>query len=200
MARAIMRGQQMAEYTKEQIERIVQNMGLTVESVFVPFSGSRNKAEKSPSLNWRVTVKRDGREVLTTDYSAGCAHAPSYKQTYGKRTIEDRERELRVDWECENGFPAIRIVWEGRTHRILGMQGDKHRIQPKALDVLHSLAMESDVLDAGGFESWASELGFDTDSRKAEQTYRACLDIALKLRAALGDSGLQDLRNAFQGY
>jgi hypothetical protein len=73
-------------------------------------------------------------------------------------------------------------------------------IQPNALDVLHSLAMDSDVLDAGGFESWASDLGYDTDSRKAEQTYRACLDLALKLRAALGDSGLSDLRNAFEGY
>jgi hypothetical protein len=191
----------MPEYTKEQRERIIQNMGLTVESVFVPFSQSRNAKEKSPSLNWKVTVKRDGREVLTTDYSAGCGHAPSYRQTWGKRTTEDRDRELMVAWECETGGRALGVKYSGRAPEAYGtgyQRGDK--IKPDTLDVLHSLAMDSDVLDAGGFEQWASDLGYDTDSREAERTYRACLDLALKLRAALGDSGLQDLRNAFEGY
>ena len=51
---------------------------ITVESVFVPFSQSRSKDQDTPNLNWKVTVKRDGRDVLTTDYSAGLAHAPGY--------------------------------------------------------------------------------------------------------------------------
>jgi hypothetical protein len=79
---------------------------LDIVSTFVPFSQSRNKTEKTPSLNWRVTLRRDGREVLTTDYSAGCAHAPSYKQTQGRRTVEDDERDRCVKSECENGFAA----------------------------------------------------------------------------------------------
>jgi hypothetical protein len=199
MARGFDKGKQMAEYTKEQRAKIVQNMGLTVDAVFVPFSQSRNREEKTPSLNWRVTIKRDGRDVLTTDYSAGAAHAPSYKHTFGKRTAEDRDRDLRTAWECEHGVPAIGIVWEGRGHRIRP-GNPAHKINPDPIDVLFSLAMDADVLDAGGFETWASDLGYDTDSRKAEQTYRACLDIALKLRAALGDDGLSALRNAFEGY
>lgn len=65
-----------------------------------------------------------------------------------------------------------------------------------------------EVFAAGGFENWASEYGYDTDSRKAESIYQACLDIALKLRGdialklrgAIGDSGMVELQTAFQDY
>lgn len=52
-------------------------LGLTVEAVFIPFSLSRNKGEKHRTLNWRVTLKRNGREIMTTDYSAGEGHCPA---------------------------------------------------------------------------------------------------------------------------
>ena len=183
--------------TTETIDRnaLISELGLTVESVFVPFSQSRNKGEKLPSLNWRITVKKDGRDVLTTDYSAGCAHAPSYKQSgFGRRTLADQARDDQVAWECENGrkFGQFDSVNRPATRPA--------ELQPDTVDVLYSLAMDSDVLDAGGFESWAADLGYDTDSRKAEGIYRACLDIALKLRSALGDDGLRRLRDSFQDY
>jgi hypothetical protein len=59
---------------------------------------------------------------------------------------------------------------------------------------------DSEVIDHPNFESWASEIGYDADSRKAESIYRACLEIALKLRSALGDRGLKELREACQDY
>lgn len=173
---------------------IISGLGLTVESVFVPFSQSRNKGEKFPSLNWRVTVKHNGRDVLTTDYMAGSGHCPAYKasvKALGGPNSLNRAEFIRR--ECETGF-------KGLYHSQIIMNDRKSPLLPDTLDVLASLAMDSDVLDAGGFESWASDLGYDTDSRKAESIYQACLDIALKLRAALGDAGLQTLRNAFEGY
>lgn len=194
----------MSDMSKQDRAAIVESLGLTVESVFVPFSQSRNKAEKLPSLNWRVTVKHNGRDVLTTDYSAGSAHCPAYKASvreFGGRDSIMRDGAIR--WECEHGFAARAFDHanspNGYVVRELNPKNRK-QLEPDSLDVLASLAMDSDVLDAGGFESWASDFGYDTDSRKAESIYRACLDIALKLRAALGDSGLQTLRNAFEGY
>lgn len=88
------------ETAKQTAQAALDALGLTVESVFVPWSRSRNKGEKSPSLNWIVTVKRNGKDVLT----------------------------------------------------------------------------------------------------KGETIYRACLEIALKLRAAIGEAGLAALQNAFQDY
>lgn len=67
--------------------------------------------------------------------------------------------------------------------------------EPEAADVLGSLA--SDSASAGeSFESWASEYGYDADSRKAEKTWKACRQIATKLQKFLGADGFAALLNA----
>jgi hypothetical protein len=178
--------------------------GITIKSDFVPFSQSRNKAEKYKTLNWRVTLQKDGRDVLVTDYSAGESYCPAYKLSV--REAGERNSIMRhgmLAWECEHGF-AVRAFDnanspEGYTVRELNPK-TRSPILPDSESVIHSLLSDADVLDAGGFEGWASDLGFDPDSRTAEKTYRACLDIALKLRSGLGEAALQELREAFQDY
>ena len=63
---------------KAEIAATLESLKLSVDARFVPFSQSRNKAEKHKTLNWVMTVKRDGRDVLTTDYMAGMAHCPGH--------------------------------------------------------------------------------------------------------------------------
>lgn len=184
---------------REKIQTAAQALGLTIEAQFVPFSQSRNKNEKQPSLNWIVTLKRNGRDILTTDYGAGCAHCPSYnkKPPHAWDRPDSMWQPTVLRWECENGFAATFTTFGFSKSNI---PNRLNPIQPDMVDVLCSLASDSDVIDAGGFESWASDFGYDTDSRKAESIYRACLDIALKLRAAIGDDGLRQLREACQDY
>lgn len=71
--------------------------------------------------------------------------------------------------------------------------------EPSVSDVLDCLITDSDVMLAGGeierFEAWASNFGYDTDSRKAEQTYRACVATARKLVKFLGEKRFDDLRD-----
>jgi hypothetical protein len=187
--------------SKEQPATLIAAMAkleLTIHSTFVPWSQSRNKGEKEPSLNWRVVLKHKGREILTTDYMAGSGHAPSYKQHWGKRTSQDNDRDLMVRWECENGRKATGVRWTSHA-QVYGSTAGPH-LQPKAHDVVHSLVSDGDAIDSSGFEDWASNFGYDLDSRKAEQIYRACLDIGLKLRAALGDEGWRELQEACQDY
>lgn len=71
---------------------------------------------------------------------------------------------------------------------------------PALVDVLYSLVSESDALNYTRFDDWAESLGYNTDSRAAETSYRACLDIGLKLRAMFGSDGLEALRNIYQDY
>lgn len=60
--------------------------------------------------------------------------------------------------------------------------------EPTPADVLGCLLSDtSSVENARSFEEWASDLGFNDDSRTAEQTYKACKRIALKVRRFLGD-------------
>lgn len=173
----------------ELIDGVAAELGITMHAEFVPWSRSRNKAEKEPSLNWLVFLSRHGRQFLATDYSAGCGHCPSYKQLDRRQIMADT-----IEWECENGRKAFRIDSIDR------IMGTSKPIMPQMRDVLYSLAMDSSVLDESSFEDWVSSLGYETDSRKAESIYRACLSIALKLRSALGEDGLNQLRAACQDY
>lgn len=153
---------------------LVTQLGLTVDSTFIPFSRSRNSAEKYPSLNWHVRLMHNGREVLATDYSAGMAYCPSYKP--GRLTTD---KFAAIRHECEHGKRA----WPASGTLLLD-----------PLDVIASLALDAGVLDHPTYEDWADDSGYDSDSRSGEKIYRQCLEIALKLRAALGDNALEQLR------
>lgn len=163
-------------------------MGLSMKCKFVPFSQSRNKSEKYPSLNWKVTILKNEKEVLTTDYMAGCGHCPSYKQNdnsiYHWKLIKE---------ECEKGI-AHRYLGGGDT-----MVPTKIKILPELRDVIYSLVMDADAFEYD-FEEWCANLGYDIDSRKAEKIYNECVEIAHKLLRSVGTSGLEKLRDAYQDY
>ena len=182
---------------KVEIEAFMAENEITVDAVFVPFSRSRNKEEKNPSLNWRVTVKKKGREMITTDYSAGIAHAPSYNVNKVPKGYYGNLRMWKEDataFEAENGF-AVNL---GASWGIVANK--KAPILPDSCSVLWSLCMESDALNYATFEDWAGCFGYDPDSRKGEKIYRECLEIALKIRGALGESGLAALQQACEDY
>jgi hypothetical protein len=181
---------------RENAQAAIDAAGITITADFVPFSQSRNKADKMPSLNWIVHVLHKGREILATDYGQGYGHCPAYKNPskFHDGKHDKYTTDQRIANECEKGrvtkeFGSIGIV-----------SGQQKIPAPDVCDVLYSLCLDSDVLDSSGFEDWAANFGYDTDSRKSEAIYRACLDIALKLRAALGDSILANLRQSFQDY
>ena len=174
-------------------ENFINSLGLKYKAAFVPFSHSRNKAEKRPSLNWVITLATS-RQTLQTDYMQGCAHVPEYSQR--ERTADTRWYSDYLVKVCEQGAYLPRVTYE----RAQGTWKGQPVPAPLLTDVLYSLAMESDVLEAGTFEQWAGDLGYDTDSRKAEATYRACLDNALKLRVMIGDANLTKLYELFQDY
>ena len=198
----------MTEQTpRQKVNALIAELGLTITAEFVPYSQSRH-AKLDPwrdkpwrSLNWRVTVnvrelkRRDDegkdyhlRPILTTDYTQGEGHCPAYKAA-ALGNPKSIMRDKAIAMECETG----------RRYAVGGFGGSK-LTPPAAADVLCSLVSDSDVLDCSKFEEWASNLGYDTDSRSAEAIYRSCLEIALKLRNGLGDTNLQRLREAFQDY
>lgn len=172
---------------------IAARVGLAMETTFVPFSQSDN-AKPSPqhgdkswqSLNWKVRLTKAGREILTTPYAQGEAWAPAYKWA-ASSAPERRARKYGVQLECEGGKFARRdpIYLTG-----------KPLPAPPIGDVLHSLVLDADAIDYANFDDWARELGYDTDSRTAEKTYRVCLDIATRLRAAVGAETVAEMRLA----
>lgn len=172
------------------IDETIKRFGLTIESVFVPWSRSRSAREAHVSLNWVVTLRREGRAVLATDYTASYGTCPAYSapvKDMGGRESITRNRAIRE--ECE----------VGRTYRD-AIPHFGAPILPEERDVIYSLVADASVLDSGSFEEWCNEFGYEPDSRSAERLYRECLAIALKLRAALSEDELRTLREAYWDF
>lgn len=175
---------------KHPLSQAIVDAGLTMTARFIPWSQSRNKHEKHPTLNWVVTVLHNGRPIIETDYGAGCAHCPAYKSK-----LTPLAKQQAIKWECENGFEAS---WHENCKHF--SRKNKTPLSPDIESVVYSLLLDGNAIDHPDFESWACNCGYDTDSRKAEAIYRTCLEIGLKLRNALGDATLRKLQEAAQDY
>ena len=134
------------------------------------------------------------QEVTAEERSAGLADYSISSYSEGRTTNED-------GWEHDawnvcvehDGCP----VWEGTYHCGIGHGGKA----PQLEDVLYSLIADSDCLEYNGFEDWASCMGFDEDSRKAEKLYRDCCTQAREFLDGLcGPDELDRLRGLFQDY
>lgn len=181
------------------IEGIAARAGVTMSAAFVPLSQSRNAKPGADgkiwrSLNWRVAFQVHERPAfLATDYSQGEAYSPAHK--WKAETDYDRwAKSDAIDLECETGKEARRPWGNGSK----AIAGHKPIAAPPIGDVLQALARDSDVLDYAGFEQWALEFGYDTDSRAAESIYRQCVDLALQLKRGLGEHLLSEIRLAAQ--
>lgn len=166
----------------------VAALGLTVQSVPVPTPQPDAKVG-TWQLHWRVTVMHNGNPILTTDYRAGCAHAPSY----GKRPGYGHGK-----WSVDGAAAVQRECETMRLHNF-GYESGRY-ITADPMDVLHCIVTDASAIDSPTFEDWAADFGYDPDSRKGEAIYRTCLEHGLKLRAAIGDDGLTRLREAFQNF
>lgn len=86
---------------RPELDAALAALNIEYTAVFVPQSASRNSAEKTPSLNWRVTVRRTRPgyppgspmvETIAEDYMQGIGHVPGIPQTWGRgETREVRE-------------------------------------------------------------------------------------------------------------
>lgn len=182
---------------KQTLQTFVDSLKLEYRAEFIPTPQPADKV-KHPQLHWRIHLNR-GKRGMSVEYHEGCAHVKGYQQFY-KSSYDKRQHDELIRLTCETGkfyrrmsdtFGPIARVENGKT---------KMQPAPELLDVLYCLVQDSDVLDRGTFEEWASEFGYDLDSRSAEKTYRLCLEQSLQLRNLLGNDTLEQLRELYQDY
>ena len=176
-------------------QEAIDALGLTMTAVFVPFSQSRNAKEKNKSLNWKVTIHRNGRDILTTDYAQGVGHVPGYKYTRRDFVYNAQRQDEIIREATEKGRRCLNADSKSNFLRY-----DSKLPPPTIADVMYSLISDANVLDAGTFEQWAPDFGYDPDSRTGERIYQQCIQIAVALRASVGDKGLRQLQTAFEDY
>lgn len=77
-------------------------------------------------------------------------------------------------------------------------QGSAHTKAPTVSDVIGAVSMDIQGAADRGFEEWAREYGYDTDSRKAERTFQAIEKQAKDLEEFL--SGIPVEYNVFHEF
>jgi hypothetical protein len=184
---------------RAEIEAWMTEHSVTVKSVFVPFNQSRSKDQKSQfgkingkpapeySLNWEVSIFKDTKMVLKTDYMAGCGHCYAYKHPRANKYLTNAE----IERECEVG--------EYRVESAAGHVDHKRHV-PDSVDVIYGLSNDSDVFGYSKFEDWASDMGYDTGSSAAEKIYLACREISDKMYSAFGLAAMKALSEACQDF
>jgi len=84
-------------------------------------------------------------------------------------------------WSCEIRCGTRRVT-------IPFSQGLAHEgAEPELDSVLDCLVSDAQGAVDQSFEEWASDYGYDTDSRKAEKIYKACCATATKLKRLFKD-------------
>ena len=84
-----------------------------------------------------------------------------------------------------------------KTIRRTGRQKETVPVAPSIDDVIYSLVMDADCASES-FDDFCANCGYDTDSRKALETYLACQESGHKLRKM--GINLEEAREAYQDY
>lgn len=178
--------QMTADEIRAQIEKILANCEVTYGAIYM---GETRKAfgetNSHPMDKWsvRFTV-RDGRAAHEEfEFFTGLGHRSKVEDTpEGRRVAESLKGSIRTS-----------IAWE---------EARKRFCKPKAphpADVLHSVILDSDAVGKS-FESWCSDFGYDSDSRKAFDTYMACQKNSDKLARVFDATARRAIAEAVQDY
>lgn len=119
---------------------------------------------------------------------------------------------IRGGWECDGWVvsfcrrgerPVSRMQFEyycGVGHRYL--TANPAIVKPKpptAAAVLYSLFVDSEA-SSKSFQEWCDDLGYDSDSIKAFNTYRQCEAVSGKLQQLFTPEELGELRGMLADY
>ncbi len=102
------------------------------------------------------------------------------------------------DWKCDSWHFTIKgqsfEYYTGTGHRKTGTA-----ITPPIAGLLYSIIIDGSSADST-FEDWCSDFGYDTDSRKALETYLACQQNATKFRKIFTAEQREKLQELLQDY
>lgn len=162
-------------------------------------SENPNMADPMPGgSHWLCTIRHPlSHDGLVVPFSQGSAHRRwRTKGNPGLSTI-DRMGTVAPPDIRTNRAPVRGAFERGESVDLRRYREECTEPTPPTLEsVLDCLASDASSVECeGSFENWCSSLGYDTDSRKAEATYRACMEQAFNLRHLLGAAAYDQLLN-----
>jgi hypothetical protein len=145
--------------------------------------------------------KADWEEIAESEWSDDDHPPKTYDEAAERFSIKLTCRRVGSrpdnvgDWQPDARHFHCRLTSGRRSFGFYFSQGSAHTADPTISDVLDCMVSDANGYDnATDFEDWASEYGYETDSRKAERTYRAVKKQAEQLRRTVGDSAYEALK------
>lgn len=136
---------------------------------------------------WRVTIA-NGKRNYSTDYRMGIAH-----QHWDRKGAPIHDLPRGEKW----GEQVSQRIIGGRGLTVFDVEcRDRYAkpTPPSLEDVLDSLRSDAESVENNPlFDDWAGDMGYDTDSRKAEKVFHACQEVRGQLIKLLGQTAYNDL-------
>lgn len=152
-----------------ELSKTLETLGIKITSTHIRFD------EQSMQDKWAYVVSFEGRSA-TFDYYTGIGH----------RKIPSYMKKERSQW-----WDSQRHVY--RTEVEMARWNISRTTQPNVADVVHCLLLDSGAI-CEAFTDWCDNLGYDSDSRKALDTYLQCQANGVKLRSVIGSKMMSELQ------
>ena len=159
---------------------------------------------KWPHIAYEVKLTFKGKLVLQTTYRLGVGHIDIQKLRgqenqllfSSKYKFVGHEAGFAESWSRQ---PSANFKDKAMQASVAAKIAKVQKVTPSLPSVLDSLLLDGQADDMT-FEQWAASFGYDTDSRKAEQTYNACQAHGKALRLAVPADVLTSAREILQDY
>jgi hypothetical protein len=154
-------------------EEFIKKTGLTMNAVHAGFNSHTMQDD------FRIILLR-GSQHFTTEYHMGYGHR------VWTHKIESPLNDLSKPGRKAGG--KVQISGKLLPHGVNMMLKASKITTPTLVEVVHCLFLDASCVESATFEDFCSDMGYDTDSRKAEGIYRACQNTRAALVRLFGET------------
>lgn len=170
---------EISSYEQQALD-FLQSTNTTFKAEFLKY-GKHFDDDKEDRDIYSITLTR-GQRSFTFNFGQSLNDSGFYYTVGSNKIMLDRKELNRKDLKT-----SIKM----RNNSFIPTLDKIHYpVTPSAYDVLACLTK----YDPGTFENFCSEFGYDTDSRKAEKTYKAVVDEWKNIQALFTDSEIEQLQ------
>lgn len=143
-------------------------------------NGKHFNDDKESRDIYEITLKRGNRKYAF-EFGQSIMNSQYYQDSIKGRTYT-------LNGGCRTGNYSINDIkkYQSGGNKLVLVKGE----EPKVYDVLACLQKH----DVGAFEDFCSEFGYDTDSKRAEKTYKAVCDEWLNICKLFTDAEIEQLQ------
>ena len=172
------------------VDQILQTAGITYSVI--------SRGVKSGALGG--TTDMDRWECKFTHEKRIKSEEFDFYTGFGLRAPATKDQRIRASYSFQGLTEKDKKGLTSYGRRYMA-EVEKYRkpVAPCAASVLNSLLLDSDSVGQS-FANWCGDFGYDTDSRKAFDTYESCQANADKLSRVFDHSTIEQLREALLDY